>query len=547
MRRIAGAAALIAVLTVASRLAGFARTVVFAWSVGATDLGDIYLAANTIPNIVFEIVAGGALASLVVPLLAGAVDRGDHNTVNATTSALLTWTLALLIPAAAVVALCAGPIMGALAAGSGPEQIETGVRMLRVFAPQLPLYGIGIVLTGVLQAHHRFAWPVLAPLLSSVTVIGAYLTFALVAGRGASIATVGLGAELILSVGTTLGVAVLSLCLLIPLRGLALRLRPTFDFPGALRRTAGGLALAGALTVAAQQLALLVVLRLAMAGPEGSLVVVNLAQAIFLLPWAVLAVPVAVAAYPTLAAASAREDTGTYSSTLAGATRGVLLLACLGAAALVALAVPAARLLVATMPPDGAPDPAVLAGAIAGFAPGLIGYGLFAVLTRALYARGDTAPAVAATVAGWAAAALAAVSLAAALADDRRAVALAVANTVGMTLLGVALLAVVARRAGRSALAGVGRAGLAGLAAAVVAAGAGLAVVRLVSVSTHSTTPSVIDALTTGMLSGVMTGGVFLAVVYAADRRDLVPMIAAARQRLTRSRRDETSNSKESV
>ena len=47
--------------------------------------------------------------------------------------------------------------------------------MLRVFAPQLPLYGIGIVLTGVLQAHHRFAWPVIAPLLSSVTVMAAYL------------------------------------------------------------------------------------------------------------------------------------------------------------------------------------------------------------------------------------------------------------------------------------------------------------------------------------------------------------------------------------
>jgi putative peptidoglycan lipid II flippase len=50
--------------------------------------------------------------------------------------------------------------------------------MLRVFAPQLPLYGAGIVLTGVLQAHHRFAWPVIAPLLSSVTVMGAYQTYA---------------------------------------------------------------------------------------------------------------------------------------------------------------------------------------------------------------------------------------------------------------------------------------------------------------------------------------------------------------------------------
>ena len=59
--------------------------------------------------------------------------------------------------------------------------------MLRVFAPQLPLYGIGIVLTGVLQAHRRFAWPVIAPLLSSLTVIAVYLAFAAAEGRGATV------------------------------------------------------------------------------------------------------------------------------------------------------------------------------------------------------------------------------------------------------------------------------------------------------------------------------------------------------------------------
>jgi len=531
MRRIATAAALIAVLTVASRVAGFARTVVFAWAIGATDLGDIYLVANTIPNIIFEIVAGGALAGLVVPLLAGPVDRGDRATVNATTSALLTWTLCLLVPAAALVALFAGPIIGALAAGSAPDQIETGVRMLWVFAPQLPLYGIGIVLTGVLQAHHRFAWPVLAPLLSSLTVIGAYLTFAAVAGRGAPIATVGIPGELILSVGTTLGVAVLSLCLLIPLRGLALRPRPSLHFPPGVRRTAGGLALAGAVTVAAQQLALLVVLRLAMAGPEGSLVLLNLAQAIFLLPWAVLAVPVAVAAYPTLAAAGARGDSGVYAPTLAGAVRGVLLLSSLGAAALIALAVPAAEFLVTTMPATGSPDTGVLAGAIAGFAPGLVGYGLFAVLTRALYARGDTVAAVVSTVVGWAAVMLAALSLAATLAADRRAVALAIANTVGMTVLGAAMLGTVARRAGRAALAGAGRAGLAGFVAAVVAAAAGLGIVALAD-STQTATPSVGGSLVPGMLSGVTVVAVFLGVAYLADRRDLAPVIAGLRRRI---------------
>lgn len=72
----AGAAALIAVLTVVSRLAGFGRTLVFTWTLDFSDLGDMYVVANTVPNIIFEIVAGGALASLVVPLLAGPVAAG---------------------------------------------------------------------------------------------------------------------------------------------------------------------------------------------------------------------------------------------------------------------------------------------------------------------------------------------------------------------------------------------------------------------------------------------------------------------------------------
>ena len=83
----AAAAAVITVLTVVSRIAGFGRTYVFLQTVGAGPLGNIYNAANTIPNIVFELVAGGALASLVVPLLAGAVAAGDRARVAAVTSA----------------------------------------------------------------------------------------------------------------------------------------------------------------------------------------------------------------------------------------------------------------------------------------------------------------------------------------------------------------------------------------------------------------------------------------------------------------------------
>ncbi|MFF0471466.1 murein biosynthesis integral membrane protein MurJ [Micromonospora zamorensis] len=524
--RLAGAAALIAVLTVASRLAGLGRTAVFTWVVQQSDLGGMYVIANTVPNIVFEIVAGGALASLVVPLLAGAVAADDRRAVAATTGALLTWTVSLLVPLAVLVMLFADPIISLISEGRSEAELAAGARMLRVFAPQLPLYGIGIVLTGVLQAHRRFAWPVIAPLLSSLTVVVVYVAFGAAQGRGVSVAQVGRSGELLLSGGTTLGVVVLSLSLVIPLRGLRLRPRYGYAFTADVRARVGGLATAGAVTVAAQQVALLVILNRVSGGPTGSPQVFNLAQAIFLLPWAVLAVPLAVASYPTLAAASAAGDEDGYRRTLSGTVRGVLLFSCLGVAALIGTAQPIAALFY----PD---NPASTAAAITGFAPGLLGYGLFAILSRALYARGDTRPATVAITLGWLVVPAVALPLTVLLPTADRVLAVTSANSVGMLVLGALLLAAVLRSAGRPALAGAARAGAAGGLAGVLAALAGLGLTRWLD-TPGGGTPTMAAAFGQGMLSGVLVGVVFLAVVWFVDRQDVQPMLSRVLRRLPR-------------
>ncbi|GIJ22829.1 murein biosynthesis integral membrane protein MurJ [Micromonospora lutea] len=526
--RVAGAAALIAVLTVVSRLAGFGRTAVFTWVVQDSDLGAMYLLANTIPNIIFEIVAGGALASLVVPLLAGAVAAGDRRTVAATTGALLTWTVTLLVPLALLVALAAGPIITALGDGRSAEELASAARMLRVFAPQLPLYGIGIVLTGVLQAHRRFAWPVIAPLLSSLTVVVVYLIFAGAAGTGASVAQAGRGGELILSVGTTLGVVVLSLSLLIPLRRLRLALRPGYAFPADARARVRGLAVAGVVTVTAQQVALAVILYRLSSGRTEAFQVFTLAQTFYLLPWAVLAVPLATAAYPTLAA-TAGADERTYRKVLSETLRGVLLCSFLGAAVLVGAAGPIGRFFPL--------DSDATAAAIAGYAPGLLGYGLFAVLSRALYARGATRAATATITAGWLAVPLVLLPLSAVLPVADRVLAVALANSAGMLLLGALLLVAVARSAGREALAGAGRAGGAGLLAGGTAAVVAVAMLRLLDAGGDP--PARWTALMQGMLSGVLVTAVFLAVVWLVDRQDLRPLLTGLGRRLRRARPDD--------
>ncbi|MEV6601944.1 lipid II flippase MurJ [Actinoplanes sp. NPDC051346] len=507
---VAGAAALITVLTIASRIAGFGRTLVFLQAVGTDGLANVYNAANTIPNIVFELVAGGALAGLVVPLVAAAADAGDRERVGAIASALLTWVLTLMVPLAVVIALCAGPIAGLLDIPAGDQVIAA--RMLRIFAPQLPLYGIGIVLTGVLQAHHRFAWPVIAPLLSSVTVMVAYLSYALVDGPRSGTGGLSPTGELILAGGTTLGVVVLASCLLIPLRRLRLRLRPTYGFPGNEGRQAIRLGWAGAVTVGSQQLMVLAVLAVATKGP---LTTFMAAQTVFLLPWAVLAVPLATAVYTRLVTAFARRDEDAYAAALAPATRSVVLLACLGAAALGALAWPAAHLIRA---------PGAATGIVA-FAPGLLGYALFAILSRALYARGATRAAAGATAAGWGLAAVAVVALSAVLEPRWQLAGLGAANAAGMSVIGLLLVLGVRRHAGRQALSGLPRVSAVGIVAAVVAGFAGWGATEGVRHALGGT-PAVWGSILQGMLGGVVVAVVFAAVVYPLDRRDLRSLVS---------------------
>jgi putative peptidoglycan lipid II flippase len=320
--------------------------------------------------------------------------------------------------------------------------------------------------------------------------------------------------ELTLSVGTTLGVVVLALCLIVPLRRLRLRLRPAFRFPGDEGRQAVRLGWAGAVTVGAQQIMVAVVIALAVAGP---LTRYTAAQTVFLLPWAVLAVPLATAVYPSLAAAASRRDEPAYAAALAPTARSVMLLACLGAAALVALAGPAATV-VGTR--GAAPG-------IAGFAPGLLGYALFALLSRALYARGATVAAAVATAAGWGIAALSAVLLSATLTGDAEVFGLGLANAIGMSAIGLLLVLAVRRHAGGHALAGLGRATGTGILAAIAAALAGWAAVTGAG---HVVAPTFLGSLVQGVSGGVVVAIAFVAVAYLLDREDVRPLVRRVRR-----------------
>ena len=219
-RGIGQAAVLIGAITVLARVIGFGRQLVFAHTVGNHCLGTAYATANQVPNIIYDVVLGGALTSVVVPVLAGAAahraeagppaaaSAGPDQQAGQIASALLTWTVILLVPVSLLLVLVARPLVTLLLAGvPGCNQAATesvSAQMLAVFAPQILLYGLAVVLYGILQAHRRFTAPALAPVVSSLVVIAASLAFLpLSNGAQRHIDSLSRPAELVLSVGTT--------------------------------------------------------------------------------------------------------------------------------------------------------------------------------------------------------------------------------------------------------------------------------------------------------------------------------------------------------
>ncbi|GAA1568658.1 lipid II flippase MurJ [Actinomadura kijaniata] len=524
---LAGAAVVIGIITVLSRLAGFGRTYAFSQTVTTSCLSQAYFTATQIPAIVYEIVAGGALASMVVPVLAGPAERGDRAQVRQITSALVTWVVLLMVPLSLLMAALAGPIMEVLvgptlADCSRGDVVRVGGDMLAVMAPQMVMYGLAVVLYGVLQSHRRFAAPALAPLMSSLVVIVAYLAYApLGRGHENDLTHLPSNAELTLSVGTALGGVAMAATAGIAAWRLRLGLRPALGFPPGVARRVRRLAVAGLATVVAQQLSALLVVRLSYEGTGGALANYQYAWAIYLLPWAILAVPIATSAFPMLSARAGGERAAEFDRVTAGTTRAVILVSCAGAAALAAVALPAA----AVFNPGDVGQQEVLARAVLAFAPGLLGYGLVAHLGRVLYAARHGRAGALATVAGWLvvmAADLALVSMA-----ERRWVvaALGLGTAGGMTVGGILLLGALVRARGRAAVRGVPRVLAAGLAGAGAGGAAGYAVAAWLGTGAQWRNAG------TGILAAGVAGAVFLLVAFVIDGRDLRAVLS---RRVTR-------------
>jgi putative peptidoglycan lipid II flippase len=523
---IARGAMVVASLTMLSRILGLVRTLVFSQTVGATCLGTAYVTANQIPNLLYELVLGGALTSAMVPVLARSAERAARDPeqkarVGDITSALLTWSVIIIVPLVLVIVVAAGPI-ASLLNPSNPnadcvraDMVAVTGNMLRVFAPQALLYGLSVVLYGLLQSYRRFVAPSIGAGISSLVLISSYLAFVPL-DKGRSLARLPLSAELVLSVGTTLGIAALVVVAIPPTWRQHLRLRPVLRFPPGVARRAGGLALVGVAELVAIDVANIVAIELANGrGKTGAIVLFNYGQQVFNSISAILALSIVVSAFPVL---SAREGPA-FEQTSAGSTRAALLASWLGTAVIAAIAIPAAHVL--AKQPDQVPE---LIEAFVLFAPGIAGAAVIANLSRVMFVIRRLKVAAAALAGSWLLVIVADVALVQLVPPRLVVAALALGTSIGQTVVAVPLVIATRRICGKAAVQGVSHAALAGLAACAAGAAVGLAVSIVVPIH-HK-----LEAFAVAVPAACSAIIVFGIVAYLLDDGDLREALAWVRR-----------------
>ncbi len=523
---IARGALIVAGLTIFSRVLGLVRTLVFSQTVGASCLGTAYVTANQVPDLLYQLILGGALTMAMIPVLARSAERAGRDPaerahVSQITSALLTWTFVIVVPLCLVIVAAAGPIASLLnpsnpnAHCNHADVIAVTHEMLVVFAPQALLYGLSVVLYGLLQSYRRFAAPSIGPGISSLVLIACYLAFVPL-NKGRSLAQLPLSAELVLSVGTTLGIGALVVVAIRPTWRLCLQLRPALRFPPGVARRAGGLALVGVIELVAVDIASVVSIELANGyGKTGAIVIYNYGTQVLNSVAAILAVSIVVSAFPVLSAREGPE----FDLTSAGSTRGVMLMSWLGTAVIAAIAVPAAHVL--AKQPDQVPQ---LIEAFVLFAPGIAGVAVIANLSRVMFVIGRLKVAAAAVAGSWLVVIVACLVLVPLVPARLVVAALALGTTIGQTVVAIPLLFATRKICGPAAVQGAWHAALAGLAAC--AAGSAVGVAISLAVPLH-------HKLVAVALAVPAAGGAIIAfgvVAYILDDGDLKTVLARLRR-----------------
>ena len=360
-----------------SNVVGLARQIIVSRTFGTSSDIDALYAANRLPDLLFNLMAGGALASAYVPALTGFLARRDREAAWHLTSAIAN-LLTLVLTGIAAVAWLASPwLVQRLFPFDDPAQAALTASLLRLLLPTTILFGLSGLLMGTLNAHRHFASPALAPAFYSLGWILGSLLLA------PSMGVYGLAWGVVLGAGLHLAAQVPAL----------LRLQPKYHLDLGLKnpsvREVGMLLPPRVLGVAVVQINFLVNTIIATSQPEGSLTAITVAFVIMLMPQVLIAQSMAIASMPTFSAQVALGRMDEMRASLARTLRGVVFLSLPASLGLILLRRPVVSLLFERGAFDSQ-STELVAWALLWYAAGLVGHSLLEITSRAFYALHDT-------------------------------------------------------------------------------------------------------------------------------------------------------------
>jgi putative peptidoglycan lipid II flippase len=371
------AAAIVMLAFIASRLLGLVREVVIARQFGTSLELAAYLAAFRVPDLIFQLVAGGALGSAFIPVFTSLLANGQPAAAWRLASAVFNLLLVILAVAAAGATVFAPQLAALIVPGFDPATQALTARLMRLMLVSPVIFGLSGLIMGVLNSFQHFLLPALAPVVYNLAIIVAALLLA---------PTMGVYG---LAVGVVAGAALHLLVQVPMLLHLGLDYSPTFSLDLPSVREVGRLMGPRILGLAIVQVNFLVNTILASGLGGQALPALNYAWLLMLLPEGIVAQGIATAVFPTFAELVARQSLVELRRTFSAALRTVLYLTVPAAAGLILLRVPLVQVLLQRGEFNDASTDAV-SFALQFYALGLFAHASVEIVTRAFYALHDT-------------------------------------------------------------------------------------------------------------------------------------------------------------
>jgi putative peptidoglycan lipid II flippase len=379
------------VATAASRAFGLVRVLVIVAVLGTTFLGNTFQASNSISNVLFDLLAEGALSAVLVPTFVDLFRHGHDDEAERLAGGLLGAALVLLGAISLLCIVFAPELARALTAGNRDAHIAAQQRhlatfLLRFFVPQVLLYAYGAVATGVLYARRRFVVTAVAPIGSTLVVVACLAVFRVQAGPHPDFALTGSDRLLLAAAGSG-GVLAFVGVLVGACRRTGFRLRPRWPGRDLAVRRVLRLSFWGVFLNTGEGMLMAAVLVIGNA-VSGGVVAYQAAFVFFLAPYAVLAQPIHTAILPEISGEAARGELDAFAESVRRALDSMALLVVPVAVAYLVFAAPLMKV-VAFGAASGSGVPLLAAG-VASLGVGMYAYGAFILLARAYYALGDS-------------------------------------------------------------------------------------------------------------------------------------------------------------